>query len=120
MTAKQVPHAITNHMITVKLAAVLGPPQHRRMHLLQSLLNCRPSANVQGLHLCYMVHIKQGSKRLSPLNAKSLTHDFAFALLCWLARRWKTEHALRETARSQAPSPNHQRHAQPCNQMLSL
>jgi hypothetical protein len=40
-----------------------------------------------------MVHIKQGSKRLSPLNAKSLTHNFAFALLCWLARRWSEDRA---------------------------
>jgi hypothetical protein len=77
-TAEQVPYAITNHMTTVKLAAVLGPPQHRRMHLLQCLQV--PSSIVEGLHLCHMVHIKQGSKRLSPLNAKSLTHNFAFAL----------------------------------------
>jgi hypothetical protein len=39
---------------------VLGPPQHRRIHLLQCL------------QLCFMVHVKQGSKRLSLLNAKSL------------------------------------------------
>jgi hypothetical protein len=59
-TAEQVPHGITNLMMSVKLAAVLGPPQHRRIHL------------VQCLQLCYMVHDRQGSKRLSPLNAKSL------------------------------------------------
>jgi hypothetical protein len=66
---------------------------------------------------------KQGSKRLSPLNAKILTHNFAFALLYWLARRWTEDRAcveMGETARSQAPGPNNQRHAQPCNQMLSL
>jgi hypothetical protein len=59
-TAEYVPHGITIHMMTEKLAAVLGPPQHRRVHLLQCL------------QLCYMIHVKQGSKRLSPLNAKSL------------------------------------------------
>jgi hypothetical protein len=55
--AEQVPHAITNHMTTVQLAAVLGPPQHRRMHLLQclqlccGLLNCaRPPPVVHGPH----------------------------------------------------------------------
>jgi hypothetical protein len=47
-------------MTTVKLAAVLGPSQQRRIRFLQCL------------QLCYMVHVKQGSKRPSPLNAKSL------------------------------------------------
>jgi hypothetical protein len=47
-------------MMSVKLAAVLGPPQHYRTQLLQCL------------QLCYMVHVRQGSKRVSPLNAKSL------------------------------------------------
>jgi hypothetical protein len=50
-TAEQVPHGITSHMMSVMLAAVLDPPQHRRIHLLQCL------------QLCYMVHVKQGSKR---------------------------------------------------------
>jgi hypothetical protein len=34
-TAEQVPHGFTNHMMTVKVAAVLGPPEHRRIHLVQ-------------------------------------------------------------------------------------
>jgi hypothetical protein len=57
---------------------------------------------------------KQGSERLSPLNAKSLTHNFAFALLYWLARRWTEDRAcveMGEATRSQAPS---------CDQMPSL
>jgi hypothetical protein len=57
---EQVPHGITNPMMSVNVAAVLGPPQHRRIHFLQCL------------QLCYMVHVRQGSKCLSPLNAKSL------------------------------------------------
>jgi hypothetical protein len=43
-----------------------------------------------------MVHIKQGSKRLSPLNAKSLTHNFALRFSAGLrVVGLKTEHALR-------------------------
>jgi hypothetical protein len=72
-TAEYVPHGITNHMMSVKLAALLGPPQHRRIHLLQCL------------QLCYMVHVRQGSKRISPLNAKSLcTVLVAFCGVCGL------------------------------------
>jgi hypothetical protein len=37
-TAEHVPHGFTSHIMTVKLAAVLGPPEHRRIYLVQILL----------------------------------------------------------------------------------
>jgi hypothetical protein len=75
-TAEQVPHGITNHMMFVKLAAVLDPPQHRKIHLLQCL------------QLCYMVHVRQGSKRLCTLRFWSLLWCLWPALLPDMLGNW--------------------------------
>jgi hypothetical protein len=78
-TAEQVPRDIISHMMFVKLAAVLGPPQHRRIHLLQCL------------QLCYMVHVKQGRKRLSPLDAELPNMVGNGPYWCCACRAWSCQ-----------------------------
>jgi hypothetical protein len=68
---------------------------------------------------------RTGAAHAAPAYASSRTTSITLHSRLWAglhAVRLKKKHVLRwgKPLGSQAPSPNHQRHAQPCNQVLGL
>jgi hypothetical protein len=79
-------HSLWNHVLTVKLAALLGPPVAKSAPVLLAPYSAHTC--VQGLQMCCMVCASQGSTLLSPLNDKSLCTFQTLLPSCNLRCRW--------------------------------
>jgi hypothetical protein len=89
----------------LNLAAVLGPPQHRRIHLLQCLMQGMQGGDLPDRQLATGLTSACCTR---PCQWQDHLHNCAFALTCWLDRHWTEEGAcvkVGETAREPKTKP---------------